>query len=137
MRTNLWLLLLLVAILWISLPSCDSNPYKQGKIMYDYYCANCHMEDGSGLEGVIPPLVGVEDYLTANRDILPCIVKYGWSDTIQVKGVMYAQEMPGVPQLTDVEIANILNYILFNWNENQEILLIEEVQKNLENCPEQ
>ncbi len=40
--------------------SCKETPFQQGKILYEYYCANCHMEDGSGLEGLIPPVAGAD-----------------------------------------------------------------------------
>ena len=42
--------------------------------------------------------------------------------------------MAGVPQLKDVEIANIINYINHEWGNNNGYTTIQSVQKQLENC---
>ena len=36
--------------------SCNDSPYMQGKRLYLANCANCHMEDGSGLSALIPSI---------------------------------------------------------------------------------
>lgn len=121
---------------WIAiLFSCHNHPYSQGEALYTSYCANCHMEDGSGLPGLIPPLAA-SDYLLAHTRDLPCIIRKGLADTILVNGVAYAQPMAGIPELSEVEIANISNYILFRWVENPNFLTLEFVGQSLETCPE-
>ena len=68
--------------------SCQSNPYVHGEILYENFCANCHMEDGTGLIGNIPPLAGA-DFLKKYASDLPCIIRYGIQDTIIVNGKEY------------------------------------------------
>lgn len=113
--------------------NCSSNPYQQGEILYANYCANCHMDDGSGLGANIPTLVNA-DYMAQNRDQLACIIKYGIADTIVVNGVTYAEAMPGYPKLSEAEIANILNYVIHAWNSDLAVLNMKEIQTGLDNC---
>lgn len=113
--------------------SCQQNPYSQGKIMYENFCESCHMKDGSGLGANIPPLAGA-DYLKSNAHLLPCIIRYGISEEIVVNGKTYTTPMVGIPQLKDVEIANIINYINHAWGNDNGYTTIQEVQKQLEQC---
>lgn len=113
--------------------ACEDNPYPQGEILYNNFCSNCHAADGSGLEGLIPPLANA-DYLVSHRDKLPCIIRYGIADTIVVNGRTYTQKMEAIPNLSRFEIANILNYIEHSWGNQQKYFTIQEVEASLENC---
>ena len=113
--------------------ACDSNPYKHGEIMYGNFCASCHMEDGTGLLGEIPPLAGA-DYLADNQEQLACIIRYGIAEKLVVNGKTYKQPMAGVPQLTDVEIANIINYINTSWNNDLPVVTIGRIREQLAKC---
>ncbi len=91
---------------------------REGKRIYKIHCANCHMDDGSGLSALIPPLAQA-DYLVKNRDKLPCNLRHGLQDTIVVNGKIYAEQMPGVEKLSYIDITNVLNYINTNFgNQN-------------------
>lgn len=129
---NLFFPIAVFAIL-ITLVNCQSNPYSQGKIMYENFCVNCHMEDGSGLTGNIPPLAGA-DYLTTNADDLACLIRYGIEGEITVNGQKYTTPMKGIPQLKDVEIANIINYMNHEWGNDNGYTSIQDVQRQLETC---
>ena len=113
--------------------NCNSNPYSQGKIMYENFCVSCHMEDGTGLMGNIPPLAN-SDYLINNRDKLACIIRYGLTSEITVNGKKYETPMEGVPQLKEVEIANIINYINHEWGNQNGYTTIQQVMKQLKDC---
>lgn len=119
--------------LLIALAACDSTQYDQGKMLYERFCSNCHATDGSGLEKLIPPLAG-SDYLQKNQESLACIVRNGLTDSIHVNKVFYAQPMPGVPQLSDFEITNIVNYINQAWGNDYGFMKIEKVRRSLQNC---
>ena len=112
---------------------CQSSPFQQGEILYENFCANCHMKDGTGLEGNIPPLARA-DYLAKNPDKLACIIRYGLSDTIKVNGRTYQQPMAGIPQLTYVEITNIINYIHQAWGNELGYYPNSKTTEALENC---
>ncbi|MDZ7877281.1 MAG: c-type cytochrome [Saprospiraceae bacterium] len=140
LKNPLLLVVFIAAAFTLSNCDSDTNVYKHGKILYDRYCANCHMEDGSGLKGLIPPLAK-SDYLLAHRAELPCILLRGQQGKIVVNGVEYGnQEMPPIKRLTndpltDFEIANILNYVSTSMQNNEKIWTIDEVRAGLSTCP--
>ncbi|MBR9919402.1 MAG: cytochrome c [Bacteroidetes bacterium] len=115
------------------LNACQQNPYKHGEILYEGFCASCHMSDGTGLIGNIPPLKG-SDFLINHKDQVACIIRYGIADTLVVNGSTYSQPMAGIPQLSDIEIANIINYINHAWENDYGFYPPAEVKTSLENC---
>ena len=117
----------------IILIACTANPYQEGNRLYRIHCENCHMQDGKGLRGIIPPLAN-SDYLVNHKEQIPCIIKHGIKGTITVNDTIYDTEMAGIPELSDVHINNILNYIYFEWNKGLKESNINEVRKSLQNC---
>ncbi len=97
-----------------------------GAEIYQDFCIQCHLNNGEGVSGVIPPLVK-SDYLANNVELSIKAIKYGLSGPIVVNGEKYN----GVMQeqgLDDDEIADVMNYILNNWgNEFKEIITEEKV----------
>lgn len=120
-------------ICFISVYSCKDTPYQQGKILYENFCANCHMDDGSGLEGLIPPLAEA-DYYKENVLLSACLIRNGMEGPIEVNGRTYNQPMPGTDKLTEFEIANILNYINEAWYDDLPYVKLEDVRAMLESC---
>lgn len=125
--------ILTMVFLTLLMGACQSNPYKQGEIMYGNFCANCHMEDGTGLRGRIPPLAK-SDYLQKHPEEIACIIRYGKSGEIEVNGKTYSEAMPGVPKLSDFEITNIINYLHQAWGNDYGYVKVQAVQKALEKC---
>lgn len=123
----------LVLLVIFILPSCTDNPYTQGKSLYTSYCVNCHMEDGSGLEKIIPPLDGA-DYLHKHPGKVACMIRYGAMDTIIVNGIEYYGAMPGYPELTETQITNIINYMNNAWSNDLGFTPLDSVYRWLENC---
>ncbi|MEL6925963.1 MAG: cytochrome c [Bacteroidota bacterium] len=123
-----FLLLLLLAM------ACQSdNPYKQGEILYLNFCSNCHMDNGAGLGELIPP-VAQSDYLANHQSNIACLIKYGMEGEIVVNGKTYNQPMPAVPQLNDVEITNVINYLNHAWGNDLGTVRLQDVQQQLEQC---
>jgi mono/diheme cytochrome c family protein len=122
--------------IFLVLFACDEHPYKQGKILYTNFCANCHGDQGEGLKALIPPLAP-SDYLEQHRSELPCIIRQGMRHEIVVNGKQYQQEMPAIPKLSFFEITNVLNYIQFGLNQSKtgKVFTADEVETNLKNCP--
>lgn len=54
---------------------------------------------------------------------------------VVVNGVEYEGEMPGVKELTDFEITNLINYINTAWGNDFPPVTYEMVKRELENCP--
>ncbi len=113
--------------------ACDKYPYQQGKILYTNFCENCHMADGSGLKGLIPPLAGA-DFLKNSPDAVPCIIRAGYKGKITVNGQVYDTEMAGIEKLTEFEITNIINYIHTSWGNNLPIVEHLQVREWLKAC---
>ena len=127
------ILILFAFILLLSLSNCSSKRYEHGEILYKNFCSSCHMDDGTGLVGNIPPLAGA-DYLEKERDKLACIIRYGIEGEILVNGRTYTQAMEGIDRLSDAEITNVINYINTAWGNKLPFVPITEVQESLKNC---
>lgn len=114
--------------------ACESpERFPQGKILYENFCANCHIEDGTGLPGIIPTLVN-SDYLEKNQSALPCAIRYGMAGEITVNGQVFNAEMPGSPKLHEFEITNIINYINTSWGNDLPLAKHLDVRAQLEAC---
>lgn len=114
--------------------ACKQETYQEGATLYKKNCANCHQENGQGLGELIPPLAKA-DYLQLYRPKLACVLKKGLTTPIIVNGKTYSeQQMPPMPQLTAVDMLNILNYIGSSWGNQHPIFTIDEVKKSLETC---
>lgn len=113
----------------------EGQPYKEGAVLYKKHCENCHMEDGSGLEALYPPLAH-SDMLESMDVAAACVIRNGLQGPITVNGIQYDMEMPPMPQLSGVEIANLLNYIHNAWGNKREYIALDKVQATLERCEE-
>ena len=120
--------------------SCDSQTevkrkqyYIDGQVLYKTHCANCHQENGQGLAGLYPPIMG-SDYLTKNKESVLCSMRNGLQDTIVVNGKSYHQPMPANTQLQALDVAEIATYIYNEWGNEKVITEVKTVQKVLEGC---
>lgn len=120
-------------LLLLSIFSCKTDTYHQGKILYENFCQNCHMEDGTGLKNIIPPLAN-SDYLKNNQKSLVCLIRHGINDSMIVNGKLYNQAMPANLKLKEGDITNIINYINNSWGNNYGIIQYSEVIRQYENC---
>ncbi|MEX2534291.1 MAG: c-type cytochrome [Trueperaceae bacterium] len=95
-----------------------------GESIYASNCQACHQADGSGLPGIFPPLAGnLPDLYNAEggRDYLVDVVLYGLTGPIEVNGQTYNGAMPAWPQLSDEQIAAVLNHALTSWGNEDEL----------------
>ena len=86
---------------------------KDGKSLYQSYCASCHKEDGQGLEGSFPPLIQTKT--VQNETALVKVMLHGLSGEIHVNGVAYNQVMPAFNFLSNEDIVAITNYVRNNF----------------------
>jgi mono/diheme cytochrome c family protein len=107
--------------------------YSDGLQIYKDHCQSCHMDDGNGLAGLIPPLSDTT-YLKANRKMLACYVVYGLSDTITINGKQYDGKMPAEKHLASIDLAKILTYLTNSFGNKQGIFDVKEIEKNLYDC---
>ncbi|NJN28490.1 MAG: cytochrome c [Cyclobacteriaceae bacterium] len=105
----------------------------EGKRLYEIHCANCHQADGAGLARLYPPLKN-SDYLLANRQEVICGMRHGQKGEIIVNGIMYNMEMPPIPSITDLEIAEIATYIYTEFADSVHIVTLNDVADIMKNC---
>lgn len=88
-----------------------------GAQVYAGSCAVCHGAEGQGTPDAFPPLAGHAAGLAASgRDYLPLVVLYGLSGKIVVNGDPYNGVMPSWDQLSNEEIAAVLNEVVAGWS---------------------
>ena len=90
-----------------------------GEAIYTANCVACHQATGDGLAGVFPPLAGhLPSVYNADggREYLIETLLYGLQGQIQVDGTGYNGVMPAWAQLSDEDIAAVLNYTLTAWD---------------------
>ncbi|MCY4419016.1 MAG: cytochrome c [Cytophagales bacterium] len=105
--------------------------FAKGHVLYQRHCSNCHQSSGKGIKSWIPPLKN-SDYLLRNPKRNICIIRYGQDSIIRVNGKKYDSPMPGFPQLSSLEIAEIITYVQNAWGNRGGFLSVKEVQMYLE-----
>jgi len=101
--------------------------------MYEFHCAGCHLDDGTGLGEIYPPLTK-SDYVLDNIKDFPCIISKGMNGKIVVDGKTYDGEMQGNKGLSAVEITNIINYMNHTFGYGLPSVKLEETMTNLKRC---
>lgn len=92
----------------------------RGERVYRTLCLACHLPDGKGMAGVVPPLAGA-DYMTADRARTVRIVLKGLQGPVTVNGTAYQGLMPGLENvLTDAQVADVLTYVFNRWGNSGE-----------------
>lgn len=107
--------------------------YVQGQKLYEKHCSNCHQKDGSGLGRVYPPLSN-SDYMGENFSDVLCLMRHGITGEIFVNGQQYNQPMPGISNLSDLEIAEIATYIFNTWGHQRGIVEVKSASEILKSC---
>ena len=126
-------------LLALVLSSCSTGDPKfqqyfvEGEQLYLKNCSNCHQKNGKGLGLVYPPLAP-SDFMDQNIKEVICMMKNGRKGEIMVNGSMFNQPMPGVPSLTELEIAEIATYIYNSWGHKKGLVEIGEVRNTLVQC---
>ena len=106
---------------WIYQKKPLEQSITDGEEIYQEFCIQCHLNNGEGVSGVFPPLAK-SDYLMNNIEMSIRGLKYGLSGPIVVNGEQYNGIMQN-QGLDDVEIADVMNYILNNWgNEFNQVI---------------
>ena len=102
--------------------------FPEGKEIYNDFCMQCHMGNGEGIPNAFPPLAH-SDFLKNKRLESIKGLKYGMSGEITVNGKKYNAAM-AAQGLSNLEIANVMNYITNSWgNKNTSLITEEEVSK--------
>lgn len=83
----------------------------RGKKVYDMYCLSCHMQDGTGVPRLNPPLIKTK-YVLGDKQKLITIVLKGSDAGIDLGGeITYKNVMAAHDFLKDQEIADVLTFV--------------------------
>lgn len=120
-------ILIIISFLICAIGSCDYTYYQQGKSLFESNCAACHMVDGSGVSKLYPSL---NEFKNSDFDVrsIGCIIKYGKKSEGSVI------EMAALPHLSEVEIHNIVNYIIVDLNKMKHEVSIKEINELILDC---
>jgi mono/diheme cytochrome c family protein len=110
------------------LTTAEKSRFEEGKLIYANVCAACHQPTGLGQDGLAPPLVDSE-WVLGPPARLPRILMHGVAGPISVTGVQFRLEMPGLPDLTDPQIAAVLTYIRREWDHGADPLTIDQIKQ--------
>ena len=100
----------LVALLFAMPATAQSK--KNGKKVYNEYCATCHQKDGKGLAKVYPPIKKSDYIKKTSKEILTREVLFGKSGKIKVNGKTYNGVMAPLPEkYTDKDVSDVMTYI--------------------------
>jgi mono/diheme cytochrome c family protein len=121
-KTKLVALLFFVSILGYH---CQLDLYLQGKRIFEAQCANCHMDDGSGLVEVIHDISNSDLFDSDNpKPLLKLLLEGGPDD--RADGL----QMPAYAKtLNRVELCNTINYLNNKWDEDFKEIEIQEFDK--------
>lgn len=94
-----------------------------GENLYKNTCAVCHQSDGKGLAGAFPPLAGSPIVLDKDYRLMVGIILQGYDARAE-----YAVMQPFGDQLSDAEIAAIVNHEKTSWGNDAPPIKTEDVK---------
>ena len=100
-----------------------TDPRTAGLVLYRTYCEACHRHDGSGTNGLAPPLVGSE-VVNGAEAALSGVIWNGKSDPVRVNGkwIRYNEPMPAFrdnPAWDSLKLAAVTAYVKNAFAENK------------------
>lgn len=88
-----------------------------GEKVYLNNCAACHQANGEGLPSAFPPLNNhMSQLYLVDRSYPLKVILYGLQGSVKVLKKPYNGAMPAWSQLSDAEVAAVLNYTLDSWD---------------------
>ena len=105
-----------------------SKSLKNGKDLYQAYCASCHKDNGKGVPSSFPPLSG-STVVNGPEDELLRTILYGTSPE-NINKNQFNGTMPSFSFLSNGEIAAIATYIRVNFDNNAAAVQNNRVQSN-------
>jgi mono/diheme cytochrome c family protein len=107
------LAVLAATVMWSSLGRAS------GTELFAAHCAVCHQPSGQGIPGIYPPLADSAGDFVHSRDgraYLVHVLSFGLDGPITVHGAHYNGFMQSWAQLSDEDIAQLLNHVLRDFN---------------------
>ncbi|MBT8189950.1 MAG: hypothetical protein HKN67_11585 [Saprospiraceae bacterium] len=124
MKINLLVITLLSCLGFLS---CLDNKYVHGKRSYIKHCSSCHMDDGSGIGDVVPSLELDMDRVR-ELGLIQCMIRNGVNNPDAIFKMVPNKE------ISDVDITNVINYLLNDMNKLDTIISIDDTKLALGEC---
>lgn len=105
-----------------------NSRFDAGKLVYDRNCKVCHQVNRMGMPKVYPPLKNTE-LTNGDKGALIDVLLNGLSGEVVVEGVKYNGVMASYRNLSDQQIADVLNYIRSDSDAAYDLVTAEEVQQ--------
>jgi mono/diheme cytochrome c family protein len=99
-----------------------------GEQLYTQNCAACHGASGTGVPGAFPPLAG-DPVVTASDPAMHIKVVLHGLSKVPIKGIGYSSQMPPFPQLSDSNIAAIIDHERTSWGNQAPIITPDAVKR--------
>lgn len=101
----------------------------RGVQLYNTNCASCHQQNGEGIPMTFPPLKNSATVNSDNPNKHIRTVLFGLKGEA-INGIVYPSEMPAQKDnLTDEQIADIINYERSSWGNNGKKITADDVKK--------
>lgn len=108
----------------------QKSPFKismdSGRIVYSNKCLSCHQSNGSGIEGINPPLNG--KLVTGNKTKLIGMIINDQHSHQESDGKLYQNIMHGNAEIKDQEIAYVLTFIRNSFGNKASSIKVTEVK---------
>ena len=114
-------------ILLIFLQPLPKESMERGKKVYDQYCMPCHMQDGTGVPRLNPPLVKTSYVLGDKKTIIEIVLK-GFDAQVEIEGEYYQNAMAPHDFLTDEQIADVATYVRNSFGNKASVVVPSDVK---------
>lgn len=115
----------------ISAPA--SSKANLGASLYRTSCSSCHQANGEGIPNTFPPLSGSNVVIDEDPTKHIEIILFGMQGET-INGVEYSAAMPPfIEQLSDQEVAEIINHERTSWGNSSTTVSVEEVSNVRDN----
>jgi thiosulfate dehydrogenase len=91
----------------------------RGGLGYAQFCADCHRQDGAGVNQIFPPLAQNPTVNDKDPSTLIHIMLTGWK-TAETKTHPRVYTMPAFTRLSDQELADIVSFVRESWGNRTE-----------------
>lgn len=119
-----YIIIILVTVFLQPLPK---ESMERGKKVYDQYCMPCHMNDGTGVPRLNPPLVKTS-YVIGDKKVFIGIILKGFEEQVEIDGEYYQNVMAPHDFLTDEQVADVVTYVRNSFGNKASAATVAEVK---------
>ncbi|MFM7358306.1 MAG: c-type cytochrome [Sediminibacterium sp.] len=109
-------------------PKLLKESVQRGKSIYVQRCIACHQPDGGGVPHMNPPLDGASAVNGKDKFHLIKVIIKGMTNREEIDGEYYSNNMAPHADLSDQQVADVLNYIRNSWSNKAAIVTPKEVK---------